>query len=120
MAQSKLTNVIIDYSAVTRGTMIEVKITSKEIRYKKNEMVKVISLTSQQRKELENLIEKITLEKLNTLVSFTSDSHSDRALQASLKVTKNEKVYTSQIFDHGNPPKELKSLLSWVFKILEI
>ena len=118
-AQSKLSNVAIDYSATTRGTMIEVKITSKEIRYKKNETTKLISLVSIQRKELGNLLEKIPLEKLHTFISPTSGSHSDRSLQASLKIIKNEKVYTSQIFDHGNPPKELKAFLEYVFRIIE-
>ena len=118
-AQSKLTNIIVDYSAVTRGTMIKVKITSKEIKYKKNEIVKVISLVSIQRKELEILLEKIPLEKLDTFIALTSGSHSDRALQASLKIIKNEKVYISQIFDHGNPPKELKAFLEYVFTVIE-
>jgi hypothetical protein len=119
-AQSDSTNVIIEYSAVTRGTTIEINITLKEITYKKNEATKVVSLAAKQREELENLLKKIKLEELEKLVAPTTNSHSDRALQAALKVTENKIVYTSQTFDHGNPPKELKSLLDWVFKKLEI
>jgi hypothetical protein len=119
-AQSNLTNVVIEYSAVTRGTSIEIKVTSKEIKYKKNEATKVVSLVAKQRKVFEELLEKINLENLETFIVPTSNSHSDRALQAALKITKNEKIYVSQTFDHGNPPKELKTLLDWIFKKWEI
>ena len=119
-AQSKLTNVIIEYSAVTRGTNIEIKLTSKEIKYKKNEAIKVVLLTANQPRKIESLIQQIKLEKLETFVAPTTNSHSDRALQATLKITKNKKMYSSQTFDHGNPPEELKPLLKYLFKVLEI
>jgi len=119
-AQSNLTNVLIEYSAVTRGTTIDINITSKGITYKNNETTNVISLAAKQIKEFEELLENINLENLQTFIAPTSNSHSDRALQAALKITKNENIYTSQVFDHGNPPKELKALLDWIFKKLEI
>lgn len=119
-AQSSFTNVLIEYSAVTRGTSIKINVTSKVITYKKNEATKAVSLANKEGKELEKLFKKINLENLETFIVPTSNSHSDRALQATLKVTKNKKMYTSQVFDHGNPPKELAPLLSMIFKVLKL
>ncbi|MBL4569197.1 MAG: hypothetical protein JKY69_06005, partial [Flavobacteriaceae bacterium] len=48
----------------------------------------------------------------------TDDRIRDAVLHATLKITIGDKTYSSQTFDHGNPPKELKPLIAELFNIV--
>ena len=44
----------------------------------------------------------------------------DVALHATLKITLEDRIYESQIFDYGNPPKELNPLIDKLFSALAL
>ncbi|MBL4568525.1 MAG: hypothetical protein JKY69_02310, partial [Flavobacteriaceae bacterium] len=50
----------------------------------------------------------------------TDDRIRDAALHATLTIILGDKTYSSQTFDHGNPPKELKSLIDALFKFVDL
>jgi len=107
----------IKYEAVTRGSFIEITSNLESLVYKNMQKSKEIKLTESQIKKLKTLLGKINLSELENLKPPSTKSYTDAALQATLKLTYNSKIFTSQVFDHGNPPKELKSLLEYLFKI---
>ena len=118
-SQSNTPEMIIKYKAFTRGSSIEFCITKDSISYKDNQGSKNLKTSSKLRKELVELTNKFEVSKIATFIPPSDDRISDKALHASLAIFINDKEYTSQIFDHGNPPQELEPLLSMLFRVLE-
>jgi len=119
-AQKSLDYKEIRYEASTRGTKIELKVTDSELIYKVNQETTEIQLTPKARKEIAALLSKIEVQKIETFVPPSENRFSDKALHATLTILIDGKKYASQTFDHGNPPKELESLVKTLFKMLEI
>lgn len=119
-AQKSLDYKEIRYEASTRGINIELKVTDSLIIYKKNQETTKVQLTPKARKEITALLSKIDILKIETFVPPSEERFSDKALHATLTIIIDTKEHSSQTFDHGNPPKELKQLLNRIFKVLEI
>ena len=118
-AQKSLDFKEISYEASTRGKKIELKVTDSVIIYKENQETTKVQLTSKARKEITKLLSKIEVLKIETFVPPSEERFSDKALHAALTIIINDKEHVSQTFDHGNPPKELKALLEYLFSIVE-
>jgi len=110
---------IIKYEAITRGSFIEITSNLDSLVYKNTQESQKIKLSKTQIKEIKTLFGKINLSELENLKPPSTKSYTDAALQATLKITVNNKIFTSQTFDHGNPPKELKALLEYLFSVVE-
>jgi len=110
--------IIIEYVAETRGSSISLTVNSTEIVYSNNTETKKIEISENLWKEIKGLVLKIELNSINNLTAPSNESHTDRALSASLSITKNGTLYESSTFDHGNPPSELKDLINKLFEIV--
>ena len=118
-AQSNAIEMSIKYEAFTRGSSIEFSVTKDSITYKDNQGSKNLNTSSKLWKELLELTSEFEVSKIATFIPPSDDRISDKALHANLKMVIDGKEYTSQTFDHGNPPKELVPLLSMIFKVLK-
>lgn len=114
-------NVSFEYSAISRGTYKLIKINQKSIS----------STTTQKGKPNNKACNKADWQKLikafktfevkniSNLKAPSKDRLFDGAATANLKITYNNKVYESQSFDHGNPPKEITTLVKEILSISE-
>lgn len=110
----------ITYEASTRGKNLEFKITSDSIIYHENNTVKKIKTPSGTWKEIIRLATKFDVEKIENFNPPSNNRILDKALHATLKFKVNNTLYISQVFDHGNPPVELKEFLDLLFRKVEI
>ncbi len=109
----------VTYEANTRGKNMELKITADSIIYKDNHKIKKLKTTSDTWKEITKIASKIDMHSIANFNPPSEKRISDKALHATLKVDVNDGLYVSQVFDHGNPPKELKRLIDLLFKVAE-
>lgn len=110
----------IHYNAFTRGSNLEVTITPNTIVYKDVNGEKAIVKKELFWQKLNNYIENIELKNIASFIPSSNDRASDKALHATLIIYKDGVAYSSKTFDHGNPPKELKALLDFLFKELQL
>ncbi|NVK51902.1 MAG: hypothetical protein HWD85_03130 [Flavobacteriaceae bacterium] len=110
---------LLKYEAVTRGSFIEVSTDLSALNYKDSKTTKSIQLSETQKKELRSLLEKVHHTKLKELKAPSNKSYFDAALQATFTIKTTKELYKTNTFDHGNPPKELKGLLDFLFKIID-
>ena len=57
------------------------------------------------------MVKEIDLEGMPDLKAPSEKRFYDGAATANLKITRNDDVYESQGFDHGEPPAQLKKLV---------
>lgn len=112
------TNPVITYEAKTRGSSIYFIATNSEISYRDNKTSKTIVLESKDWDGLLNLIHTIELKEMGNYSPDSEDRTFDAALHANISISMDSIDYTSQTFDHGNPPKELKPLIDKLFDYL--
>ena len=75
-------------------------------------VTKAIALNTSQKNNLNEILRKISLEKLNKIAA-PSEAHTyDGAAMATLKVKKGDSLLETRTFDHGNPPKQLVDLVN--------
>ncbi len=110
----------VTYEASTRGKNIEFKITSDSIIYHENNTVKKLKMSSNTWKEIIGLATKFDVKKIENFNPPSKNRILDKALHATLKFKVNNTLYISQVFDHGNPPIELKGFMDLLFSIVEI
>ncbi|GGH36584.1 hypothetical protein IA57_06375 [Mangrovimonas yunxiaonensis] len=112
---------VIAYSAVTRGYLLDVKVTPKTITRKAGLNAKALEkpITQQDYQSLVKKIEAIGLANMATLEVPSKDHQFDGALIANLKITTQDTTYQTPSFDHGNPPKAIKTLVEEVLSLSE-
>lgn len=64
-------------------------------------------------------LEEVQIEQINTVGVSTDESASDRSAIGELTVYVGEKGYSSPMFDHNNPPDELKGLIAQMVALAE-
>lgn len=119
-AQTNLDDMTITYEARTRGSSIEIKATSTQINYKDNNTTKEIKPTAEFWNDVTNTTKEINLSAIESFIPPSDSRTVDAALHATLSIAIDSEIYTSQTFDHGNPPKELKPLVDKLFSILNL
>lgn len=118
-AQNNLETLSIKYEAVTRGSAIELEASAVQLVYKDVEVSKIIRPTpSVFWNGIKEIVGKMQMEEIESYKAPTNNRIRDAALHATLMITLGDKTYSSQTFDHGNPPEELKSLIDLLFKII--
>ncbi len=68
---------------------------------------------------LMKVLKTIDVENIPSLKAPSEDRFFDGAAIGNLKITYNGTVYESQSFDHGNPPKEIATLVKEILSISE-
>jgi len=106
----------IEYSASTRGSSVQIVTTPDQLKYNDD----IIELNCKQWSLLIKLVENIELKNINLLETPSQDRFRDAAMTAELKIKTSENTFTSSQFDHGNPPEELKTLITQIFDLAGI
>ena len=112
----------VNYKAATRGANFEyiinnerIVVNSMGLDQKNGER----AITLQERNQMMALVDEMELDEIGTLIPPSNNSATDRALIASLKVSKDGKIYESSSFDEGNPPMEIKPLIDKIVALVE-
>ncbi|MBT8295045.1 MAG: hypothetical protein KJO51_01370 [Gramella sp.] len=119
-AQSQIDSV--SYETFTRGSTTMYTVTPENIRIKStgvNAGENSKSISSEDWALLMTSIEKIEVSDLNRLKAPSQSRASDAALHAILSVRKNDTIYKTNSFDHGNAPAEVKPLVQAILRLAE-
>lgn len=101
----------IELTEMTRGTNRSIEVLSNSKNTKINGVSTQAKINSDNWAKLSKEANSLSLEKLNSYASPTTDRYHDGALAATIKITTaSGQVYESQSFDAGKPPKELAAL----------
>jgi len=110
------------YETMTRGSRANYTLNKEEIKVVKNLGVETKASAKMTAKDWDNLIEKmkeIDVPNINQLKPPSDKRTFDGAAHAILTIKIGDKVYTSNSFDHGNPPSPLKSLVKAILRLGE-
>ena len=109
----------ITYEAQTRGH-------SETILYKQNTLVHKVNtsqkehvLSDKNQKSLREVVSKIKVVEISKLKAPSERRIFDGAMTTTISIKKGEKTYTSSSFDHDNPPKALKPLITLLKNFLK-
>ncbi len=105
------------YEARTRGSSLVLKITSDKLFYKDRNHEKKLKVSKVDKKKLIKLINNTKLSDMSHFKSVSDHRTSDRAMQAELCIKVNGQEYKSSVFDHGNPPEELKEIIETMMRL---
>ena len=112
-------HMVIQYLASTREAYYEVILKNKTISIIKQRGSDPI-IKAYPKGSWEKIIQelkKVDIEHLEHFNPPSNKHHFDGSQIATLKITKNNKNYKSQSFDHGNPPKEIAALVKEILSI---
>jgi len=111
----------IEYSTLSKGSYRLITINKKDISViNKRDAKPIIKACGE--KDWDNLIyalKPVDIENLPNLKAPTQKRLFDGAAIASLVITYNGNTYKSASFDHGNPPKEIESIVKEILSISE-
>lgn len=112
-------SVTIEYMTSTRGSYYQVILKNETISINKQREGNPI-IKAYPKGAWDTIIQefkKVDIENLENFKVPSKNHQFDGAKIASLKITKNNKVYQSQNFDHGNPPTEIAALVKEILSI---
>tara|TARA_R110002050_G_scaffold48356_3_gene112571 strand:- start:145244 stop:145654 length:411 start_codon:yes stop_codon:yes gene_type:complete len=110
------------YLAQSRGYYYSIKFTNTVMVVEKDalqEMVLTKRMEDKTWNEFCQIVSTIDLGEINDFKAPTDGSMTDRAAIASLTIDFSNKSYTSNTFDHGTPPKQLKPLIDKILALAE-
>lgn len=110
-----------EYEALSRGFFYKVTIDKEQIAVQNSRDSKptTYTLSPENWKELNKLAAAVDMASISTLEPPSTQSHYDGAAMANLKVETKESTYTSNGFDHQNPPAALQPLVSKILQLAE-
>ena len=116
------TTTTIEYSAVTRGTFMQVKITNESITFQNSRGEKPITKVCSQEEwaKLMVMLQEIDIKRLPSLEPPSKAHQYDGAAIATLIVTKDGEVYRTQAFDAGNPNEAIADLVNEMIAQTEV
>lgn len=107
-----------EYEASTRGSFKKV-ILRKDSTFVFDQEKETKTITEKKDwKFLNQKIAELDLKKLELFKALSEERYSDQALSAKLLVNKNNRTYESTVFDHGNPPDEIKHIVDVLARYL--
>ena len=115
-AQQNDTIKLIEYHASSRASIIQIKISSKQLVY--NETVKEIN--NDQWKKINSMISSFDLNSIHNIEAPSNERFRDAAATAFFKIFIEDEVFESSSFDHENPPKEFSDFISEILKLAEL
>lgn len=109
------------YSATSRGVYQKITINKKEIfiEKKRGEVVRPKSYNDTIWNTLLKIARSIDIKNLSTLEPPTKDHQFDGAALARLTIINNRTLYETKSFDHGNPPKEITTIVKEILSIAQ-
>jgi hypothetical protein len=116
-------NLSVKYTTQTRGfyERITLSKSSLKISQDRNENISITyKILEHDWQEIKHLIATLDIKNLSLLNVPTEKRFSDRVLIAGLTIKLNEKVFSTQEFDHGNPPSEIKKLIKKILSIKKV
>ncbi len=110
------------YEASTRGYMLRISVEKDLISVESSteDEPRSFQVSKKISEELNSMVSAIDLNKIDNLEPPSKASESDSAPMAYLSVTQGGKTYQSSYFDHGNPPGEIKLLISALIKLANV
>ena len=114
---------IVSYTTTTRGFYERIWIENDTIHVasdREETQIKSALLDAEQQKALETLMSKISMEDLPEFEAPTDKRHGDAARMASLTCTTESGTYTSQTFDHGQPPSQIEPLVNKLLSLRDM
>ncbi|MEE4001707.1 hypothetical protein V1T75_15280 [Tenacibaculum sp. FZY0031] len=108
------------YEAQTRGSMVQLTIEGNKLSYKTYEKEGSIEIAKEKLEELNAVVNEINLEEISNLKAPSDKRITDGALHAEFTIKIADKEYKSITFDAGNPPKELKKLEDFLYKLSNV
>lgn len=113
--QKDMDDAVIEYTATTRGYYQKIRIQDQEFFVSKDRDGKAkpieVSLSKESKEQLLAFFKEIDLEELPTLKAPSEKRFYDGAAIATFSITYKGKTYTTENFDHGNPPAEIEKLV---------
>lgn len=118
-----INSAVIEYTANTRGYYRMVLVEKKTVTVSKDRDGKdnppVEKINDADWKELIAGFQEVNLEGLPDLKAPSEKRFHDGAAIAQVKITYKGKIYESASFDHGNPPKEIKRLVTKITSFIK-
>ncbi|GGZ84824.1 hypothetical protein [Algibacter mikhailovii] len=110
-----------EYTAALRGNYQKTTISKEAILTSKKRGGNPVKqpCTLEDWAKLMDLLELIELEQLHKFEPPSKDFQFDGASLARLRIISKDKIYETQGFDHGNPPKEVTDLVKEILSISE-
>lgn len=104
---------LVSYKAASRGFFLDITVKgdSLSIITTNRGEPKISKLTSAQVQEIYDVVSTIDFSSLSKIEPPSKKHQFDGASPASFHIEANGEYYQTQAFDHGNPPKELKSII---------
>lgn len=112
----------ISYQAISRGFFKQLTFEDTKMTYSEDRDLKTVDTFNISRTEWKQILEltsKLNLERLEYLISPTSDRLFDGAAHTTITVNLDNKLYVSSSFDEGHPPAELEALVTNMLTITE-
>jgi len=112
----------ISYETFTRGSSKVYKVSNGILKITSmgvNESESSKQVSSEEWKMLVQKLEEVEVSKINQLKAPADKRASDAALHAILSVRKNDTIYKTNSFDHGNAPKEINPLVEAILRLAE-
>lgn len=110
-------NLAIEYQASTRGSQSKLIIKNDSlvvIEEGRKESINYYPLSNKDWNALVKEVQEIDKEKVKTYKAPSNKRAVDAARTAQIKVVYNGEVYESDLFDEGNPPREIKTFVDKV------
>ncbi len=110
------------YEAASRGFLYKVVVQSAELKlitsFDESDY-KTEKCDPNDWKEIQGIVNTINISEIDRMEAPSSNSHRDAAASATITVFKDGKEYTSNNFDHENPPAGLKPLVDKILSMAE-
>lgn len=117
----EMQNSTITYEALSRGFYLNIQIEGNKMIVMREREKKGIEyiLKNSELNALEKIFQKIDIENLQDFKGPTEKRFYDGAAIANLSVNYQDQIYTSQSFDHGNPPTEIADFINKIISFTE-
>lgn len=112
----EMTSVQIEYSALSRGFSQKIKIQNQMVVSSGEENPVERKMTDSEWNEISKEFQKLDLENITNLKAPTNKRVYDGAAIGVLTIRQNDKIYQTEDFDNGFPPKEIEKLVNLVVK----
>ncbi|MBT8260829.1 MAG: META domain-containing protein [Flavobacteriaceae bacterium] len=114
-------NYIITYNAFSRGFFRTTEFKNNIVVFQnnRNEEPKTYACTKDDLDNIKKLLDNIPLNAIGKLEAPSKAHQYDGAPGATLIINYKGETYSTNTFDHGNPPEELKELINFILSLTE-
>jgi len=113
-------DMVVTYEASTRGFFEIVQVSQTDFMTSKDrslDMKQTADMPLEAWNDLKSKIDRIDLNNLNTLEAPSTGHQTDRAAMATLKIVTNGQTYQTPVFDNGNPPKSIETIVNTILSM---